>query len=629
MDGDGGDDGGDEGCDEEGVQTTDTRCPTLGFASAKSSGSHGEHGSISFNIPEFSKLANTVLDAGDKQALDALRELNYKWTERFGEEATTRCFPPSREAITTPFLPRVLRPPVKNIRRPVRRVENTETPDRKPLEPAVDWSQPPSMDARQLVAEYVSNTGYVASENWTAEMAEDGALDLVHNNAVNVEQNFVNNDPVKIDLVNKDAVNVKIVEQDLVNDDLVNGELVNTDAVNVNVVGEKDKDKDVDAVNSNDIIGFGRQRTYETNSTHTGLFIENIPLQSCPIPGADDKIVDGFNNSSSSMWKTTAVGYFLEKRPYFYHIQEYAMSVWPGLRDVKATTNGFYFFQFKTVAYMEEAIEGGPWLFQGQPIVPAWIKLRHLSVELWTEEGLSMVASGIGRPLYPNAITRACTRLDFARVCVMLDVSSKLPRHIIIIMPNEEGGEIPCKIDVEYEWLPPYKLYDVRTYGKTKPPVSVYVPKTVLARSPPMHDQEKILPTQGVDNQREGRELPCGESCIPKTGPARPPPMHDQKRISPTQGVDNQREGREHDQERMLPTQVVDNQREGREPPRERRLSREEKGKAIIVYNTYDALQLLDDAEDTPRGHIPSPETGIQTLHHVLTSFGRRAISDD
>ncbi|KAL2226339.1 UNVERIFIED_CONTAM: hypothetical protein Sindi_1992600 [Sesamum indicum] len=134
-------------------------------------------------------------------------------------------------------------------------------------------------------------------------MAEDGALDLVNNDlvnndAVNMDQylvnnnlvngHLVNNDPVKIDLVKQDAVNVKIVEQDL----------VNKDSVNVDVDGEKDKDKDVDAVNSNDSVGFEQQRTYETNSTHTGLIIGNIPLQSCPIPGADYKIADGFNNSS-------------------------------------------------------------------------------------------------------------------------------------------------------------------------------------------------------------------------------------------------------------------------------------------------------------------------------------------
>ncbi|KAK4384254.1 hypothetical protein Sango_3078600 [Sesamum angolense] len=122
---------------------------------------------------------------------------------------------------------------------------------------------------------------------------------------------------------------------------------------------------------------------------------------------------------------------------------------------------------------MEEVIEGGPWLYLGQPIVlqkwepgmvlrklkhtevPVWIKLRHLPVELWMAEGLSTVASGIGRPLYPDAITRTCTRLDFTRVCVMLHVSSKLPKYVIIMMPNELGGESAYKVDVEYEWLPP------------------------------------------------------------------------------------------------------------------------------------------------------------------------------
>ncbi|KAL2252578.1 UNVERIFIED_CONTAM: hypothetical protein Sindi_0052500, partial [Sesamum indicum] len=138
-----------------------------------------------------------------------------------------------------------------------------------------------------------------------------------------------------------------------------------------------------------------------------------------------------------------------------------------------ATSNGFFFFQFKYVIDMEETIEGGPWLFQGQPIilqkwepgmvmrklkhkqVPVWIKLRHLLMEYWTREGLSTIAGEIGRPLYTDAITRACTRLDFARVCVMLDITSKLPKHVIIMTLDKEGGETPCKIDVEDEWVHP------------------------------------------------------------------------------------------------------------------------------------------------------------------------------
>ncbi|KAL0288910.1 UNVERIFIED_CONTAM: Retrovirus-related Pol polyprotein from type-2 retrotransposable element R2DM [Sesamum angustifolium] len=261
------------------------------------------------------------------------------------------------------------------------------------------------------------------------------------------------------------------------------------------------------------------------------ILIGNVPLKPCAdLYVSEDKIATAFHNSSrktltyippsvqngevlvrptidmiregSNRWNTTAVGYFLGKRPYFHHLNEFVRSIWPAVQDVKATSNGFFFFQFKTMAAMEEVLEGGPWLYLGQPIVlqkwepgmvlrklkhtevPVWIKLRHLPVELWTTDGLSTVASGIGKPLYPDAITRACTRLDFARVCVMLNVNSKLPKHIVIMMPNEHGGESPCKVDVEYEWLPP-KCTNCTSLGHAskecpltkpvKPAVSIYV----------------------------------------------------------------------------------------------------------------------------------------------------------
>ncbi|KAL0373966.1 UNVERIFIED_CONTAM: hypothetical protein Sradi_3312300 [Sesamum radiatum] len=127
--------------------------------------------------------------------------------------------------------------------------------------------------------------------------------------------------------------------------------------------------------------------------------------------------------NGSRRWSSTAVGYFLGRRPYFHHVKDYARSIWSRVREVTATSNGFFFFQFETTVAMEEVIEGGPWLLNGQPIilqkwepgmvlrklqhtqVPVWIKLRHLPVELWTNEGLSTVASGIGKPLYLDAIT--------------------------------------------------------------------------------------------------------------------------------------------------------------------------------------------------------------------------------
>ncbi|KAL0381370.1 UNVERIFIED_CONTAM: hypothetical protein Sangu_0201300 [Sesamum angustifolium] len=69
-------------------------------------------------------------------------------------------------------------------------------------------------------------------------------------------------------------------------------------------------------------------------------------------------------------------------------------------------------------------------------------------------EGLGTVASGIGRPHYQDAITKACTRLDFTRVCVMLDISSKLPKRIVIMVPkedNEGGGSKTKRVRIREE----------------------------------------------------------------------------------------------------------------------------------------------------------------------------------
>ncbi|KAL0401936.1 UNVERIFIED_CONTAM: hypothetical protein Slati_4223500 [Sesamum latifolium] len=326
--------------------------------------------------------------------------------------------------------------------------------------------------------------------------------------------------------------------------------------------------------------------TASTPTPH--IYVGNVPLTMTS--HCFDKIAEAFHNSSrktlsfvpptmqngeiviwpsldvirdgSIRWSTMAVGYFLGKKPYFHHINEFARSLWLLVREVKATSNDFYFFEFKTMAAMEEVIEGGPWLFRGQPIVlqkwepgmmlrklqhtqvPVWIKLRYLPVELWTTEGLSTVASGIGKPLYPDAITRACTRLDFARVYVMLDISLKLPKHIVLMVPCEDGSESACKVDVEYEWLPSkcnacMSLgHPTKEYPSTKPkqpPVSVYVQKSPAV----------------TQVRRESREHSAGSGT--------------------------------------------------------RLGERKELGKAIVLYNAFNALMVPDSDTETSKGRMSSP----------------------
>ncbi|KAK4386156.1 hypothetical protein Sango_2486200 [Sesamum angolense] len=71
---------------------------------------------------------------------------------------------------------------------------------------------------------------------------------------------------------------------------------------------------------------------------------------------------------------------------------------------------------------------------------------------------------------------------------------SKLPKYIVIMMPNEHGGESACKVDVEYEWLPP-KCTSCTSLGhvtkecpltkSAKPAVLVYVRKNAVQTPAP------------------------------------------------------------------------------------------------------------------------------------------------
>ncbi|KAL0294404.1 UNVERIFIED_CONTAM: hypothetical protein Sangu_3177400 [Sesamum angustifolium] len=188
---------------------------------------------------------------------------------------------------------------------------------------------------------------------------------------------------------------------------------------------------------------------------------------------------------------------------------------------------------------MEDVIEGGPWLFQGQPIVlqcweqgmslrrqqhthvPVWIRLKHLPMEYWTEEGLSTVASGIGTPLYSDGITKACSRLDYARVCVMLNYDSELPKHLVVISPVlRNGKEDPKRVDVEYEWLPQKcttccslghveKFCPANSMKKTTaPPIKVFVKKRSVI--PDTADTEQNTELAGVANSVSNSSGPSG-----------------------------------------------------------------------------------------------------------------------
>ncbi|KAL0445881.1 UNVERIFIED_CONTAM: hypothetical protein Slati_1716000 [Sesamum latifolium] len=188
-------------------------------------------------------------------------------------------------------------------------------------------------------------------------------------------------------------------------------------------------------------------------------------------------------------WRNTAVGYFLGQKPYFLHLQAFAHATRIGLQ--------------------EKWVPGLPLSKHCPTHVSIWIRLKHLPMEFLTDEGLSTIASAVGKPLYSDRITRACSRLDFSCICVLLDYSSTLPKHLIVISPTKGGDKIPCHIDVEYEWVP-NKCNVCKTLGRdtrtcptkkgaSKQGINVFVKRKRESTS--KDHQEKDSRLVAVDNE--------------------------------------------------------------------------------------------------------------------------------
>lgn len=119
-------------------------------------------------------------------------------------------------------------------------------------------------------------------------------------------------------------------------------------------------------------------------------------------------------------------------------------------------------------------LESGPWMIQNVPIflnkwnvdvclsknnhdkVPVWVKMHDVPMQTFTDDGLSMIATKLGKPMMLDSYTstmyvEAWGRPSFARA--MIEISEDI---ITVATPRLEGGGfIIDQVRVEYEWKPP------------------------------------------------------------------------------------------------------------------------------------------------------------------------------
>lgn len=179
-------------------------------------------------------------------------------------------------------------------------------------------------------------------------------------------------------------------------------------------------------------------------------------------------------------WQSSLVGYFLDRQIPFMAVKSIVFKIWAkfGITDVLSNDNGFYFFLFNNDDGYKRLLDSGPSHIGGRLMVlkkwepqmclvkdqlakiPIWVQLSNVPLEYWTAPGLSYVASAIGRPLYADSVTKRCTRLSYARVCVEIEVGAYLPSSFWLRLDNGKDVEITVK----YPWKP-LQCLDCKVFG--------------------------------------------------------------------------------------------------------------------------------------------------------------------
>ena len=182
----------------------------------------------------------------------------------------------------------------------------------------------------------------------------------------------------------------------------------------------------------------------------------------------------------SARFANTLYGYFIGKRLAFPIVENYVKNTWAkfGLERVMLN-NGFFLFQFSTKEGMDKVLEAGPWLIRSMPIflsvwspnttlakeevtaAPVWLKLLNVPIVAYTEVGLSLITTQIGKPIMLDSYTSSmCVKSwgqnSYARALVEVSSLDELLDHVVVAIPFSNGqGHSLVRVDIEYEWKPP------------------------------------------------------------------------------------------------------------------------------------------------------------------------------
>ncbi|XP_057962323.1 uncharacterized protein LOC131153869 [Malania oleifera] len=132
--------------------------------------------------------------------------------------------------------------------------------------------------------------------------------------------------------------------------------------------------------------------------------------------------------------------------------------------------SGWIIFKFFNEEKMSQVLQGGPFLAYGRPlflkkfpnvfqfnneelsIVPMWIQLKNLLLELWTLNSLGKICSMLDMHVHANKLTTNRESISYARALVEIDVAKELKYSVRVHMPYGQT----FNQEVSYENVPKF-----------------------------------------------------------------------------------------------------------------------------------------------------------------------------
>ncbi|GJZ17124.1 RNA-directed DNA polymerase, eukaryota, reverse transcriptase zinc-binding domain protein [Tanacetum coccineum] len=244
--------------------------------------------------------------------------------------------------------------------------------------------------------------------------------------------------------------------------------------------GKKDKEHDK---NTGSTSGYG-VKSYANVVTQDVKYADNklnfIPTEvteeGCEVVIFDEALVD----KGSTQWKLTVCGNFVGYKMSVHEIRYNIRKMWSkwGIDDIDMLADGTCMLKFMNESGMNKVLELGPWMVHNKPLflrkwdptigmenieltkIPLWVSMVNVPLEAWSTEGISALASSLGRPIImDNMTTKRCKlgegRMDFARVLMEFDVNKGLNEDIEIQYRDKNNNVKGSKhVKVKYAWKP-------------------------------------------------------------------------------------------------------------------------------------------------------------------------------